>query len=179
MLERELQKECDRINGAQEMLGLLRERLQMQRDELGPESAQEAMDEMLTQVLAMQSEYQRRLQAIHPHHKSYLFFLSEAEVIPIRHDCYIPLVEGKAVADEFAGQTLRLADWYVRVDNEVPQKVVNETYSWLVFDEFGRLDLHAAQAIETSPLPSADERIQIETRQFESELGCHSKATCF
>ena len=49
-LERDLQQEPNRINGALEMLGLLCERLHLQRDELGGESGREAMDEMLAHV---------------------------------------------------------------------------------------------------------------------------------
>jgi len=57
MSERDLQQEINRINGALEVLGLLRERLRLQHDDLGAESGQEAMDEMLTKVAAMHLEY--------------------------------------------------------------------------------------------------------------------------
>ena len=166
MLERDLQKEINRLNGALEILGLLRQRLELQLDEMGDESGQEAVDEMLTQVVAIRSEYLRRQQVLHPHHKTYLFYLTDEGVLPILHDCYVPLVEGKAVACEFFSQTFRLADWYVRVEKEVPKQVVNETYSWLVFDQHGRLDLQAAHAIEASPLPTEAEREQIEKLLF-------------
>ena len=166
MLERDLQKEINRLNGALEILGLLRERLELQLDEMGDESGQEAVDEMLSQVVAMRSEYLRRQQALHPHHKTWLFYLTDEGVLPILHDCYVPLVEGKAVACEFFSQTFRLADWYVRVEKEVPKQLVNETYSWLVFDQHGRLDLQAAHAIEASPLPTGAEREQIEKQLF-------------
>ena len=166
MLERDLQKEINRLNGALEILGLLRQRLELQLDEMGDESGQEAVDEMLTQVVAIRSEYLRRQQALHPHHKTYLFYLTDEGVLPILHDCYVPLVEGRAVACEFFSQTFRLADWYVRVEKEVPKQVVNETYSWLVFDQHGRLDLQAAHAIEASPLPTEAEREQIEKQLF-------------
>ncbi len=166
MLERDLQKEINRLNGALEILGLLRQRLELQLDEMGDESGQEAVDEMLTQVVAIRSEYLRRQQGLHPHHKTYLFYLTDEGVLPILHDCYVPLVEGKAVACEFFSRTFRLADWYVRVEKEVPKQVVNETYSWLVFDQHGRLDLQAAHAIEASPLPTEAEREQIEKQLF-------------
>ena len=170
MLERDLQKEINRLNGALEILGLLRERLELQLDEMGDESGQEAVDEMLTQVVAIRSEYLRRQQVLHPHHKTYLFYLTDEGVLPILHDCYVPLVEGRAVACEFFSQTFRLADWYVRVEKEVPKQVVNETYSWLVFDQHGRLDLQAAHAIEVSPLPTEAEREQIEKQLFVPDL---------
>jgi len=170
MLERDLQKEINRLNGALEILGLLRQRLELQLDEMGDESGQEAVDEMLTQVVAIRSEYLRRQQALHPHHKTYLFYLTDEGVLPILHDCYVPLVEGRAVACEFFSRTFRLADWYVRVEKEVPKQVVNETYSWLVFDQHGRLDLQAAHAIEASPLPTEAEREQIEKQLFVPDL---------
>jgi hypothetical protein len=166
MSERDLQQEINRISGGMEVLGLLRESLQLQRDELGAESGQEAMDEMLNQVAALQLEYQRRRAELHPHHKSYLFFMTDADVLPILHDCYADLVSGKAISSEFAGQSLRLADWYVRMDDDRPQQVVNESYSWLILDEFGRADLHAAQAIKASPLPAKDERDEMNRRLF-------------
>lgn len=166
MSEPDLRQELNRINGALDVLGLLRERLQLQRDELGAETGQEAMDGMLTQVAALQSEYQRRRADLHPHHRSYTFFLTDAGVLPVLHDCYADLVGGKAISSEFAGQTLRLADWYVRMQDAVPHEVVNETYTWLVLDEFGRADLHTARAIEASPLPTKDERSEINRRLF-------------
>jgi hypothetical protein len=166
MLERDLQKEINRINGALEMLGLLRQQLELQLDEVADETGQEALDETLSYVVAIRSEYLRRQQELHPQHKTYLFYLTDEGVLPILHDCYVPLVEGKAVACEFFSQKFRLADWYVRVEKEVPKQVVNETYSWLVFDQHGRLDLQAAHAIEASPLPTEAEREQIKKRLF-------------
>jgi len=166
MLESDLQKEINRLNGALEILGLLRERLKLQRDEVTGQSGQEAVDEMLTQVTALWSGYLRRQQELHPHHKTYLFYLTDEAVLPIPHDCYVPLVGGKSVACEFFNRTFRLADWYVRVEKEVPKQVVNETYSWLVFDQLGRLDLHAAYAIEESPLPTESERERIKQLLF-------------
>jgi len=146
------------------MLELLRERLEMQLDEVADETGQDALDETLSYVVALRSEYLRRQQTLHPHYKSHLFYL------PIAHDCYVPLVEGKAVACEFFKQTFRLADWYVRVEKEKPKQLVNETYGWLVFDKHGRLDLHAAHAIDVSPLPTEAEREQIKNRLFDLDL---------
>jgi len=37
----------------------------------------------------------------------------------------------------------------------------------VVLDEFGRADLHAAQAIEVSPLPTNDERNEMNRRLTE------------
>ncbi len=170
MLENDLQKEINRLNGALEILGLLRERLELQRDEVANQSAQETIDETLSHVVALRSEYMRRQQELNPHHKTYLFYLTDEGVLPILHDCYIPLVEGKAVACEFFSQKFRLADWYVRVENEVPEQVVNETYSWLVFDQHGRLDLQAAHAIDTPALATRTEREQIKKQLFDPDF---------
>ena len=82
---------------------MLRERLHLQRDELGAESGQEAVDEMLSQVEALQGEYRRRRVGLHPHYKNYLFFLTDTDVLPILRDCYVDLVRGEAIASEFAG----------------------------------------------------------------------------
>jgi len=170
MLERDLQKEINQINGALEMLGLLRQRLELQLDEVADETGQEALDETLSYIVSLRSEYQRRQQDLQPHHKTCLFYLTDESVLPIPHDCYIPLVEGKAVACEFFNKTIRLADWYVCVENDVPKQVVNESYSWLVFDQHGKLDLHAAHAIEKSPLPTESEREQIKKQLFNSGI---------
>jgi hypothetical protein len=170
MLERDLQKEINQINGALEMLGLLRQRLERQLDEVADETGQEALDETLSYVIALRSEYFRRQQELHPHHKTYLFYLTDEAVLPVLHDCYVQLVDGKSVACEFFNQTFRLADWYVRVEKQVPKQVVNETYSWLVFDQHGRLDLHAAHAIEESPLPTETERERIKQQLFDLDI---------
>ena len=170
MLERYLQKEINQINGALEMLGLLRQKLGLQLDEVADETGQEALDETLSYVISLRSEYIRRQQELHPHHKTYLFYLTDEGVLPILHDCYVPLVNGKSVACEFFNQTFRLADWYVRVEKEVPKQVVNETYSWLVFDQHGRLDLQAAHTIEESPLPTETERERIKQQLFNLDI---------
>ncbi|MBI1285930.1 MAG: hypothetical protein GC183_16620 [Thiobacillus sp.] len=162
--------ELNRLNGALEVLGLLREKLMLQRDELGAESAQEAVDEMRSQVDALQIECQQRRANLHPHHKSYQFVLTDEEVLPVRHDCYVKLLRGEAELSEFKGQTLRLADWYMFMQDDKPQEVVNETYNWLALDEFGRADLHAARDIQASPLPTTRERKEIYRRLFSQAL---------
>ena len=53
---------------------------------------------------------------------------------------YVALAGGQASAEALAGQTLRLADWYVRLKNGEPDTVVNETYSLVRFDAQGRVD---------------------------------------
>ena len=170
MLESDVQKEMNRLNGALEILGLLRERLELQLGEVADETGQEALDETLSYIVALRSEFLHRQKTLHPHYKSYLFYLTDQGVLPILHDCYVPLVKGEAVACEFFKQTFRLADWYVRIEKGVPKQVVNETYSWLVFNQHGRLDLHAAHAIDESPLPTEDERAQINKQLFDPDF---------
>lgn len=170
MLEHDLKKEINQINGALKMLGLLQQKLELELDVVADKTGQEALDETLSYVISLRSEYLRRQQELYPHHKTYLFYLTDEDVLPIPHDYYVPLVEGKSVACEFFNQTFRLADWYVRVEKDVPQLVVNETYSWLVFDQQGRLDFQAAHIIEESPLPTETERERIKQQLFNLDI---------
>ena len=72
---------------------------------------------------------------------SYIFVLDgEHGVHPVPHALYVALVRGQAVAETLAGQTLRLADWYVRMKSGAPDTVVNETYTQIRFDLHGRVD---------------------------------------
>ena len=71
----------------------------------------------------------RRRANLHPHNKSYPFFLTAEGVLPVRDDCYVDLIRGEAISSEFAGLTLRTSDWYARMEDDRPQQVVNETYS--------------------------------------------------
>jgi hypothetical protein len=166
MLEHDVQQQINRLNGALEILGLLRERVELQLAEAADESAKEALNETLGYIGAIYSEYRRRQRELHPHHKTFLFYLTDAGVLPVGHDSYIQLVEGKSVDGEFSGQRIRLADWYVRLEGDIPEQAVNETYSWVVFNQQGRMELHAAQAVEASPLPTEQERAQIEKLLF-------------
>lgn len=74
-------------------------------------------------------------------HASYVFLLDAAAgVHAIPHALYVALARAQATAPALAGQTLRLADWYVRLKDGEPDKVVNETYSLVRFDPQGRVD---------------------------------------
>jgi hypothetical protein len=74
-------------------------------------------------------------------HASYVFLLDEGgEVHAVPHALYVSLARGQASAAALAGQTLRLADWYVRLKDGEPDTVVNETYSLVRFDAQGRVD---------------------------------------
>ena len=69
----------------------------------------------------------------------------------VPHALYVALARGQATAEAMAGQTLRLADWYVRLRGGAPDTVVNETYSRVRFDEQGRVDRAHASAVAQTP----------------------------
>ncbi len=161
------------LEGVQAALDELREDLILRRDEARDESAREAYDEMLTVVDARLLEYRRR-QAAQPvpsaHHASYVFLIDEQGAIhPLPHRLYVALVRGEGATPQFAGKTLRLAEWYVRLAHGEPDTVVNEAYALLTFDAEGRVDWAATPsfhphrnsavlASESASLPSPEER---------------------
>lgn len=74
-------------------------------------------------------------------HASYVFLLDEdSGVHAVPHALYVALARGQALAPALAGQTLRLADWYVRLKDGEPDSVANETYYLVRFDAQGRVD---------------------------------------
>jgi hypothetical protein len=83
---------------------------------------------------------------------------------------YVALVRGEAATPQFASQTLRLAEWYVRLQAGEPASVVNETYALLSIDREGRADWSAtpgpAEAGERAALPSAAERVRMQALLF-------------
>ncbi len=100
-------------------------------------------------------------------HASYVFLLDESSgVHAVPHALYVALARGEASAESMAGQTLRLADWYVRLKGGAPDTVVDETYSLVRFDAEGRVaPAHAptaaqtpADAVENAAWPTAAER---------------------
>ncbi|MCQ9379885.1 hypothetical protein [Methyloversatilis sp. XJ19-49] len=108
-------------------------------------------------------------------HASYVFLLDESRgVHAVPHALYVALVRGEAKLDAMAGQTLRLAIWYVNLKDDAPDSVVNETYSLVGFDAQGRIDpAHAAIAaqkhattLENAVWPTAAERGQIRELLF-------------
>ena len=108
-------------------------------------------------------------------HASYVFLLDEGSgVHAVPHALYVALARGKATLDAMAGQTLRLADWYVRLKGGEPETVVNETYNLVRFDAQGRVDpAHApsaeqtpAAALENVAWPTASERDQMQALLF-------------
>jgi len=82
---------------------------------------------------------------------SYVFLLDESSgVHAVPHALYVALARGEATLEAMTGQTLRLADWYVRLKGGAPDVVVNETYSLVHFDAQGRVDsAHAPTAMQT------------------------------
>lgn len=164
--------ERSRLEGALELLDLLREDLILRCDQARDESGREAFDEVLTQVDALVVEYRRRRDAlppVSPHHASYAFLLDgRGEVHPLPHRVYVALVRGDAAVPEFAGQTLRLAEWYVRLKADAPDAVVNETYVPLAIDRQGRADWSATPDAgqEAAAWPSAAERERMQALLF-------------
>ncbi len=170
-----------RLEGALELLDILHEDLILRRDQVRDESGREAFDEMITQVDALLVEYRRREAALPPiaaHHASYAFLLDEhGAVHPLPHRVYVSLVRGDAAIPQFAGKTLRLAEWYVRLQADEPEAVVNETYALLAINREGRADWSAtpsvhphrpgqARAPEAEALPSEAERERMQALLF-------------
>lgn len=90
-------------------------------------------------------------------HAPFVFLLDNDAVIhPLPHDVYVALVRGAAQAPEFANQTMRVADWYVRRKDGEPAALVNETYATIVFDADGRASLRGGSAAHW--LPTDEER---------------------
>ncbi len=85
-------------------------------------------------------------------HASYVFLLDEGgDVHALAHALYVALARGQASAPSLAGQTLRLADWYVRLKDGEPDTVVNETYSRVRFDAQGWVDRAAVPTTQATP----------------------------
>ena len=108
-------------------------------------------------------------------HASYVFLLDDSGgVHAVPHALYVALARGEARFEAVAGQTLRLADWYVRLKDGAPDRVVNETYSLVLFDAQGRVDpAHAPSAAqsptatpENAAWPSAAQRSRMRELLF-------------
>lgn len=84
-------------------------------------------------------------EAAAPGHASYVFLLGDdGTVHPLPHALYVALARGQASAPMLAGRTVRVADWYVRLQQGAPEAVVDEQYGLLQFDDQGRVDLAAS-----------------------------------
>ena len=99
-------------------------------------------------------------------HASYVFLLDEGNgVQPVPHALYVALARGQALAPTLAGQTLRLADWYVRLKAGAPDTVVNETYTLVRFDAEGRVDWPTTPVADgAAGWPTVAERAQMHAR---------------
>lgn len=179
--ERDIAIERARLEGELEALSSLHEDLALRRDEARDESARETCDEVLTVLTSLETEHLRMRAALPPvsaRHASYVFLLdAQGEVHPLPHALYVALVRGEATAPDFAGKTLRLAEWYVRLKRGEPESVVNETYGLITFDVQGRVDWSATPAFhsrradavsvpESAILPTAAERERILAQLF-------------
>lgn len=175
------------LEGALDALGTLGKDLVLRRDEARDETAREIYAEVLTVLDALETEYHSRqstLTAVSARHASYVFLLDEqGEVHPLPHTLYVALVRDEATAADFAGKTLRLAEWYVRIEGEEPESVVNETYCLIAFDAKGRVDWSKTPSfhphrpdIPAAPrqaaLPTAAERERIWARLFPAGAKC-------
>ena len=89
-------------------------------------------------------------------HASYVFLIGEAgDVHPLPHALYVALARGQAEAPPLAGQTFRVADWYVRLKGGEPDSVANETYGLVRFDAQGRSDWATTSAAHSGDLRAA------------------------
>lgn len=68
---------------------------------------------------------------------SYVFLLTATGVHQLPHEAYVALGRGEAVCPQFAGMSMRLADWHVRLEHGRPIDVVQEWYGWVWFDSAG------------------------------------------
>jgi hypothetical protein len=83
--------------------------------------------------------------------RKHVFLLDDdGDVQAIPHALYVALATGQASAAALAGQTLRLADWYVRLKEGEPDTVVNETYDLLPLDAQGRVEASHAPVTPAS-----------------------------
>lgn len=90
--------------------------------------------------------------------RTYLFFLPDSgELEPVPQDDYVRLVRGEQRVPKYAGRKIRVADWYVKVAQGIPAEVENETYTFLEFDQAGRVALHGLPGDEACAWPRGRE----------------------
>ena len=117
----------------------------------------------------------------HAKHASYVFLIDDTGAVhPVPHGLYVALARDGAGSAAFAGTRLRLADWYVRLSDGSPARVVNEWYGWVSFDAQVRFDptpdlpqrpplQFGARTMDMSALPTLDERKTMEAMLFAGE----------
>ncbi len=102
----------------------------------------------------------RTLGHVDGEHASYVFLLDEAGgVHAVPHTLYVALARHEATAPMLVGQTMRVADWYVRLKAGQPDAVINETYTVVRVDSQGRVESLAAPADAGWPTPAERERM--------------------
>ena len=119
-------------------------------------------------------------------HASYVFLLDEISgVHPVPHALYVALARGEATLEAMAGQTLRLAEWFVRLKCGAPDTLVDETYSLVFFDDTGRVDpafatgtarRAAGTVVDHAALPTTAERNRM--REFLFAESASPAASC-
>jgi len=103
----------------------------------------------------------RTLRHVDGEHASYVFLIDDAGgVHAVPHALYVALARHEATAPMLAGQTLRLADWYVRLNDGEPDAVVNETYGLVRIDAQGQVESVAAPADAGWPTVAERERMR-------------------
>jgi hypothetical protein len=123
-------------------------------------------------------------------HATYVALLDEAEgVHPLPHALYVALVRGDGEAPDFAGRTMTLADWYVRLEGRKPDFVVNETYTPVTFDARGKIDWTATipgvnhqgalgEEREQAWLPTKTQREKMRAAVFSGDLSHGPSLAC-
>lgn len=103
---------------------------------------------------------------MHAHHngayRSYVFLLEVEGVQPLDHALYVALARGERSLPHLAGRSMRLADWYVKLDGGRPVAVANEWYGWVRFDAAGHLLPHTRPALSNNRTQEA-ERDNVDT----------------
>jgi len=173
--------ERERLAGALDLLCDLRAEMATRRDEANSDAARETLDETLSLLASLVTEYRRRYERTKPapeEHASFVFLLDDAGgVHPLPHGLYVELAKGGATAPEFAGQQMRVADWYVRTEAGTPVALVNENHALMKFDAAGRVDWAATPSFhphrdsatltsESASLPSPRERERMQELVF-------------
>jgi hypothetical protein len=102
----------------------------------------------------------RTLRHVDGEHASYVFLLDDAGAVhAVPHALYVALARHEATAPMLSGQTLRMADWYVRLKDGEPDAIVNETYGLVRVDEKGRVESMTAPVDAGWPTVSERERM--------------------
>ncbi|MDZ7653308.1 MAG: hypothetical protein U5L03_12560 [Burkholderiaceae bacterium] len=100
-------------------------------------------------------------------HETRLFLVDGAGgVHALDQHRYAALARGETHAPELAGQRFVLVDWYLRLVGGRPEAAVSETCSWIVFDERGAVDLHAALVIDAEAAPTEAQWARIRELAF-------------